>query len=72
MGCPLKDRCFWLKVNQDEWAKKSCEKDYHSCVYFKICRDSKNVEECTKAIYRYQHEVEGYFWVYFKNLHRGD
>jgi len=61
MGCPLMGKCFWLKVNNDEWARLSCESSWESCVYYRICKDSRDVEECTKAIYRYQHEVEGYY-----------
>ena len=61
MGCPLMGKCFWLKVNNDEWARMSCEKDYETCIYYRICKDSRDPEECTKAIYRYQHEVEGYY-----------
>jgi len=61
MGCPLMGKCFWSKVNQEELARTSCEEYYESCIYYRLCKDSRDPEECTKAIYRYQHEVEGYY-----------
>ena len=58
MSCPLKDKCFWYRVNKDEeLLRESCDEDYDRCIYYKICKDSRDVEECTRAIFDYQHRI---------------
>jgi len=59
--CPMFNKCFFVEVNRgNELLLSTCaeERLWRQCIYYRLCRDSRDVRECTRAIYRYQHEVE--------------
>ena len=55
MPCPISRYCYFYRAlpkRREVICKKPNE--YKYCIYYTICKDFKNIYECTKAIYLYE------------------